>query len=129
MGGARDIKKKKFQNSTKNGNKVWTILKSWNVVQGPNFANCPNFVTIFCRVLKMKIIFFDIPSYPPPIAVQNSLTNQFFQKKLTILYIFKTKKVQNWREKKGHFSFLNCPNFVTIFCRVLKMTNNFFQKN
>ena len=47
--------------------------------EGPNFVNCPNFVTIFCRVLKIKIIFFDIPSYPPPIAVRNSLTNQFYQ--------------------------------------------------
>ena len=36
----------------------------------PNFVNCPNFVTIFCRVLKMKIIFFDIPCYHLPIAVQ-----------------------------------------------------------
>ena len=26
-----------------------------------------------------KNIFFDIPSYPPSIAVQNSLTNKFFQ--------------------------------------------------
>ena len=25
--------------------------------------------------------FFDIPSNPPPIAVRNSLTNKFFQKK------------------------------------------------
>ena len=29
--------------------------------------------------------FFDISSNPPPIAVWNSLTNNFFQKKLTIL--------------------------------------------
>ena len=26
------------------------------------FLNCPNFVTMFCQVLKMEIIFFDIPS-------------------------------------------------------------------
>ena len=57
----------------------------------PNFINCPNFVTLFCCVLKMKIIFIDVPSYPPPIAVWNSLTNQFFQKELTILYFFKKK--------------------------------------
>ena len=54
---------------------------------------CPNFVTIFCRVLKMKIFFFDIPSYPPPIAVWNSLTNQFFQKKMMFLYIFNNKTI------------------------------------
>ena len=54
-------------------------LKSWNVEKGPGFVNCCNFVTIFCRVLKMKY-FFNIPSYPRPFAVQNSLTNQFYQK-------------------------------------------------
>ena len=40
-------------------------FKSWNVVKGPNFVNCSNFVT-------------------PPIAVQNSLPNQFDQKNLCI---------------------------------------------
>ena len=35
----------------------------------------------FCRVLEMKTIFFYIPSYPPPIAIRNSLTNQFVPKK------------------------------------------------
>ena len=34
----------------------------------------------FCRVSKIKIIFLDTPSYPPPIAVPKSLTNKFFQK-------------------------------------------------
>ena len=43
-----------------------------------SFLNCPNFLTIFGQVLKMEIIFFDIPSYAPLIAVRNSLTNQFF---------------------------------------------------
>ena len=66
----------------------------------PNFVNRPNFVTIFCHVLKMKIIFFDIPSNSPPIAVRNSLTNHFFQKKLTILYIFKKNK-KKLRGEKG----------------------------
>ena len=28
--------------------------------------------------------------------------------------------MQNWREERGHFSFLSCPNYVTIFCQVLK---------
>ena len=44
------------------------------------FVNCPHFVTIFCRVLKMKTIFFYIPCNPLPIAVRSSLTNQFYQK-------------------------------------------------
>ena len=73
----------------------------------------------------MEIIFSDIPSNPPAIAVLNSLTNKFFQKNYDSVY-FQQKKVQNWREEKGHFSFLNCPNFVSIFCQVLKMEIIFF---
>ena len=41
----------------------------------------------------MEIIFFDIPINPPPIVVQNSLTNKFFQKKIRFLYIFNNKKI------------------------------------
>ena len=70
--------------------------------------------SLFCQVLKMEIIFLDI------------IDQVIFPKKLTILYIFNKKKVQNWREEKGHFSFLNCPNCVTIFCQVLKMEIIFF---
>ena len=62
----------------------------------PNFVNCPNFVTIFCRILKMKIIFFDIPSNPPPIAVRNSLTNQFYQRYWRFC-IFSTKKSDKFK--------------------------------
>ena len=90
QGIARDIKKNyfHFQNATK----MVTKLRQFTNLGHFSFLNCPNFVPIFCQVVKMKTIFFDIPSYPPPIAVRNSLTNQFFQKKLTILYIFNKKK-------------------------------------
>ena len=40
----------------------------------------PNFVTIFCKVLKIKMIFLNIPSNPPPFVSVNSLTNQINQK-------------------------------------------------
>ena len=89
-GGLLEISKKKyffFQNLTK----MVTKFGQFKKLKCPNFVNCPKFVTIFCRVLKMKIFLFDIPSYPPPIAVRNSLTNQFFQNKLPFLYIFKKK--------------------------------------
>ena len=99
-----------FQNMTKNGNKVGTIYKVGTFQLFKLFKLCYH----FCQVLKMEIIFFYIPSNPPPIAVRNSLTNQFFQKKIDDSVYLK-KKMQNWREEKGHFSFLNCPNFVTIF--------------
>ena len=88
---ARDIKKNYFYfwNATKNGNKVGTIYK----VGTFQLLNCPNLVSIFCQVLKMETIFLDIPSNPPPIAVRNSLTNLFFPKRFTFLYIFNNKKV------------------------------------
>ena len=113
-----------------------------------SFLNCPNFVTIFCRILKIKIIFFDIPSYPPPIAVQNSLTNQFFQKKLTILYIFNKKRAK-LKRREGSFQLCKlsklCYHFLSSFengnyffdipsnpppiAVRNSLTNRFFQKN
>ena len=42
-----------------------------------SFLDCPNFDTIFSRVLKIKILFPNIPRYPPPVAVPNSMTNNF----------------------------------------------------
>ena len=69
----------------------------------PYFVNSPNFVTIFCRGLKMKIIFFDIPSKPPPIAVWNSLTNKFFQKKIDNSVYFQTKNNAILKRREGSF--------------------------
>ena len=45
----------------------------------------------FLSTFENKIIYLDIPSYPPPIAIRNSLTNQFYQKKLRFC-IFKRKR-------------------------------------
>ena len=42
------------------------------------------------------------------------------------VYFQQQQKMQNWREEKGHFSFLNFPSFVIIFCQVLKMEIFFF---
>ena len=44
------------------------------------FLNGPN----FCRVLKSKTSFLNIPKLPPPSAVQNLLTSQFYQKNLSL---------------------------------------------
>ena len=94
------------------------------------FVNCPNFVTIFCRVLKIKIIFFDIPSNPPHIAVWNSLTNHFFQKnwRFCIFSLKNKKKVQNWRKEKCpgtllfssvlHFFWLKIYRIVNLFGKI-----------
>ena len=78
QGIANDIKKKYFIFKTRQ-NRVTKFgqLKSWNVEKGPSFVNFPNFVTIFVKF--WKLFFFDNPSHPPPIAVRNSLTNQFYQ--------------------------------------------------
>ena len=69
-----------------------------------SFLNCLNFGTIFCQVLKMKIIFFDITSNLPPIAVRNSLTNQFFQKNWRFCIFSKKKKKKKNEEKRRVFS-------------------------
>ena len=110
--------------------------------------NCPNFVTIFCHVLKMEIIFFISLAIPRPSRSGiHWLIN--FSKIDDSVYFQKKFFLQNWGEEKGHFSFLNCPNFVTFLCQVLKMeiiyfdipsnpppiavrnslANKFFQKN
>ena len=116
---ARDIQKKLFSFSKRK--KMVTKLGQFTKLGDFSFLNCPNFVTIFCQILKMEIIFFYIPSHPPPIAVRSSLTNQFFQNNWQFCIFSKKNKMQNWREEKGHFRFLNCPHFVTIVCQVLKM--------
>ena len=73
--------------------KMITKLGQSKKLKCPNFVNCPNFVTIFCRVSKMKIIFFYIPSYPVPIAVRNPVTNQFFQKNWRFCIFSKKKEI------------------------------------
>ena len=52
--------------------------------------------------------FFYIPSNSPPIAVQNSLTNKFFPKKITILYTFRKKSAKLKRRVS--------EKLVTFFC-------------
>ena len=111
-----------------------------------SFLNCPNVVTIFCQVLRMKIFFFDIPSNAPPIAVRNSLTNQFLQKNIgNSVYFQQQQKMQNWREesfqlfklsKLYHF-FFKFWNWKLLFLISsnpppiavwISLTNQFFQK-
>ena len=69
-------------------------------------------------------IFFDIPSNLPPIAVRNSLTNQFYQKKLTFLYIFNNnKKVTSF---SGTLLFSSVLHFS--FCWKYTELSIFFEK-
>ena len=77
-----------------------TKFEQFKKLKCPNFINCPNFVTIFCHVLRMKIIFFDIPSYPLPIAVRNSLTKYFSKKNLRFCIFSTTKKLCKTEEKR-----------------------------
>ena len=107
-----------FQNSTKNCNKVGTIYKVGTLLYISAFLNCPSFVTILCRVLKIKIFFFYIPIYPLPIAVRNSQTNQFYQKKLMFSYIFKKReKVTSLSETLLYISVLP---FFSIFLKIYR---------
>ena len=77
----------------------------------------------FCPVLRLKIIFLDIPSYPPPIAVRNLLTNQFFKKKWRFCKFSNKKnklcKTEEKRRVPGPFSSLR---FCIIFCCCWKYT-------
>ena len=76
-----------------------TKLGQFTMLGHLSFLKCPNFVNIFCQVLKMEIIFFDIPSNTLPIAVRNSLTNHFFQKIDDFVY-FQQKKKFKTEEKR-----------------------------
>ena len=95
-----------------------------------SFLNYPNFVTIFCRVLKMKIFFLNIPSYPSPLAVRNSLINQFYQETLSFWIFSTTKKkyktdIQKSVPKTCRFlSFENIqkPNFFVILKQIYLFT-------
>ena len=117
---ARDIKKNYFhiQNLTKNGNKVGTISKAETTLL---FSSVLHFCFCFLKIYRIVHFFW-----------KNWLVNEFrtamgggwlwISKK--IISIFKTW--QKMITKLGQFkklkcpNFVNCPNFVTIFCRVLK---------
>ena len=60
-----------------------TKLGQFKKLKCPNFVNCPYFVTISCRVLKMKIFFFDIPSYPGTLLFSS------------VLHFFVVENIQN----------------------------------
>ena len=78
---ARDIKKKlfNFQNSTKNGNQVGTIYKVGTFSAFQLFKLSKLFYHLLSSFENENISFY-FPSNPPPIAVRNSLTNQFHQR-------------------------------------------------
>ena len=106
---------------TKNGNKVWTIWKTKMSPLCKLSPLCYHFLSHF----ENENIFFYIPCYPPPIAVRNSLTNQFFQKNWRFC-ILKKKKMQNWREEKGHFSFWIVQTLLKFFVKFWILEINFF---
>ena len=101
--------KKKIIFFFKTWQKMVTKLGQFTKLGHFSFLNCPNLVTIFCQVLKMEIIFFDIPSNPLLIAVRNSLTNNFFPKN-GCFCIFSTKK---WQVYVG-ISILVIPDHMNI---------------
>ena len=58
--------------------------------------------------------FFDIPSNPPPIAVRNALTNQFYQQKLCFCIFSTTKKVTSFSGTLLYISVLHLFVFENI---------------
>ena len=66
----------------------------------------------------MEIIFFDIPSNPLPIAVRNSLTNQFFQKNWRFCIFSTTKKLE---QVYIGISILVIPDHIDDLTEVLRL--------
>ena len=75
---------------------------------------CYHFLSSF------EIIFFDVPSYPLPIAVQISLTNQFFQKSWCFCIFLKQKKGQVYIG----ISILVIPDHIEIL--IIRILEYFF---
>ena len=67
-----------FQHST-TGYKVVTIYKT-KMLERVQFCKLSQLCILFCKVLKMKVIVWNIFSNSLPFANANSLTNQFYQK-------------------------------------------------
>ena len=106
-------KKNHFQNLTKSGNKVGKIYKVGPLLYISAFKLsklCYHFLSSF----ENENDFYYIPSYPPPIANRNSLTNQFCQKKIKFLYIFK-KKQKKTKCREGSRENLSLFLFLKIF--------------
>ena len=78
----------------------------------------------FLSSFENENIFFDVPSYPPSIAVRNSLTNKFCQKKWCFC-IFSTKKWPVFRDPSQNFSF---ALFFFLFLKIYKK-HQFFWPN
>ena len=91
-----------------------------------SFLNCPNIVTIFCPVLKTQIIVLDIPSNPPPIVVQNSLANQFFQKKNDDSVYFQQQKNAKLKIREGSFQLFKLSKLCYHCLSSFENGNNFF---
>ena len=73
-----------------------------------------------CKGYKTKIIFI-FKTRQKMIKKRKKKVGTFYKVGWQF-YIFSktTKKVQNRREEKGYFSFLNCLNFVAIFVKFWK---------
>ena len=108
---ARDIKKSyfHFQNSKKNVNKVVKIYKAILIV--------PTLLPFLVEFWKWKYIF-NIPSYPLPFAVRNSLTNYFTKKNYVSGYL----KKQKWQVFLGLSSRYQ---FCTFFWKISRNFNCF----
>ena len=91
-GGLLGICRKKlflFSELDKKRLQSWDNLQSWDPSLHFSFLNRPNFVTIFCGVLKMKIIFLS-----PAHRRSEFIDQKILPKKLKILYIFNKKNAK-----------------------------------
>ena len=86
-------------------------LKCWKRVQ---FCKLPQLCnSFFCRVLKMKVIFWNIFSNPRLFIYRNSLTNQFFKKKVFVCQI--NSEIVKFVIKNSAFNHFQTPNFLSKY--------------
>ena len=89
-----------------------------------SFLNCPNFVTIFCCVLKRKIIFFQSPQLFPAHRRPEFIDQSILSKKIMFLYIFKEKEKNT--SFSGNLLYISVLHFLLLLKIYRKV--NFFGK-
>ena len=89
-----------FQNSTKMVTKCGKF-KKLKSREGSQLCKLSQLCYHFLRVLKMKIFFFLYPQLSPAHRGPEFIDQSIFPKKLTILYIFNTKKSAKLKRREG----------------------------
>ena len=93
----------------------------------PNFVNCSSFVTIFCRVLKIKIIFLISLAIPCPLWSRILWPINFSQKIYDSVY-FPKKKIASLKWRGGFRDPSLLFSFAFFFCWKYTESSIFLEK-